>query len=196
METTNYILDEDFLDMIFKHMYHKRGTFESSRGVETEIGKWKGNVIRYNDVLMALEHLQHDGYLNLEENDREGFPIYRLTYRGYLSYKSDKDGRPYHNLTIEKSWYKTTTKFKTIAIAINAIAILIITGSQVYFDQNDSKLENQLKSSEDELEKSKMENKKLKEENKKLPPTTAISNAPFKTKSIFISPNVVHDSRI
>ena len=162
MRRTDYILNDEFLDMVFEHMYNKRGTFGSSRTIQDEIREWKNKKYRYNDILMALEQLERDGFLNLEDNQWEGFPVYRLTYKGYLTFKSDQRGRPYQSLINETRLKNRNRKLTTIAIATNAIAILIITASQVYFDQKDSSQDNLIKTLQQELEESRIENIELK----------------------------------
>ena len=162
MKRTYHILNEDFLDNVFSHMYDKRGTFGCSKTITNEISKLKETDFNYNDILMALEHLERDGYLNLEKKEWEGFPVYRLTYFGFLTFKSDKSGRPYYYFIKEKNWKRFTGKLTPYFIFLNAIAILIITGSQVYFEQKDTFSETQLVSIKSELDKTKIENINLK----------------------------------
>ena len=138
MNLPDYTLNEDFLDLVFGHMFGKRGTYGSVKTIQNELESNKKSKFLYNDVLMALDQLATDDYLILEPDKWDDSPVYRLTYKGYLEYKSSKSKRPYSDrikLINNKNIKNISTK---IAIIINAIAIIAITGWSVYIDQKDS----------------------------------------------------------
>ncbi|MFC0879006.1 hypothetical protein ACE01N_20595 [Saccharicrinis sp. FJH2] len=147
----DYILNEDYLDLVFRHMYEMRGRYGSTKTIHTELEKNYSKKFHYNDIVMALEQLALDGFLNLEPNKWDEFSVYRLTYKGYLEYRSSKSSRPYKDLIKRNISRKRYNRSKQIAIIVNAIAILAITGMSLYVDQKGSKNSEQISNIEDRI---------------------------------------------
>jgi hypothetical protein len=62
------MLDENFLDLVFGQMFKTRGKYFSTWEIHDEIEKDEKSKIHYNDVLMALEQLSIDEYINRESS--------------------------------------------------------------------------------------------------------------------------------
>ena len=156
-----YTFNHYFLDTVFKIMYQTRGTYQTTFNIVDEVEKIIDGRAHYNDVLMCLDQMLKDGYVTHEGLSKEKVPIYRLSYQGYLAFNQATNGTPYGNLITIESRKKRASRWKNVLIAINAIAILLITGSQVYFDKKDSQRENQIRSLEQKIDDLVKENTEL-----------------------------------
>lgn len=162
MKENIYTLDNSFLDTVFKFMYESRGTYQDVFRILEGVEQILNKKIRYNDVLMCLDQLAKDGFVTHEGLSNEQVPIFRLSYQGFIAFDSESSKTPYQSSLRRKKLNKSTSKLKTTLIAINAIAILIITGLQVYFDQKDSLLETNIQSMEQKIKELVKENNELK----------------------------------
>jgi len=140
----DYNLDETFLDILFKSAFDRRGTYFSTKVFHADLEKeFAPKRIRYNDVVMALEQLERDSFLS-PDGKWENFQVYRLTYQGYIEFKSSKNSSPYVDLIRRRRKKKITNHISTALIVANAIALLLITASQVYFQAKDTSIEQRM----------------------------------------------------
>lgn len=168
MNLPDYKLDENFLDLVFEHMFEMRGKYGSTKIIHDELEISQKRKLVYNDVVLALEQLEHDGYLFLLKEKWEIFDVYRLTYKGYLEYKSSKSKRPYNDRIKSINNNRIKNISIRIAIIVNAIAILAITGWSVYIDHKDTisskrlfNIENRLLDLESKIDSSKIDSIKF-----------------------------------
>ena len=141
---TDYILDETFLDFVFQSAFERRGTYFSTKVFHTDLEEaHTPKRYLYNDVVMALEQLERDSFLS-PDGKWENYQVYRLTYQGFIEFKSSKNSSPYVDLIRKRRNKKIIRYLTTSLIASNAFALLLITGLQVYFQIKDDEKEQRM----------------------------------------------------
>ncbi len=116
----------DKLDNVLKMLYESPREYILDGRIQND-KLWN---LDYNDRVSILNKLVSEGFVIEKEREIFDEPIltYIISFDGKLFYETASiKGRPFHSRDIRNKWKNRYEIFKTIAICVNALAIIFIS---------------------------------------------------------------------
>lgn len=154
MSKHTYDLSTEFIDNVFKIAEKYCHDFVQIIDINDYYNKCFKIPANRSHLVMALEKLLTDGFVQKNVNSYDGITTsYRITYDGFLKFKLSHRGEPYKDLISSTRNITIKRRLINTAIAVNSIAILIMTGISVYTEYHDSVSDKKINNIEKNIDK-------------------------------------------